>query len=59
VTICSFLVGGVVGVLLHRAVGGMLFLVAAGVLSGLATVEIFRAKRLVQQQAGNFPFDKR
>lgn len=59
VTICSFLFGGVVGVLFYRAVGGVLFLAAAGVLSSLATVEIFRAKRLVQQQAGSFPFDKR
>ncbi len=46
VTICSFLFGGVVGVLLYRAAGGMLFLLAAGVLSALATVEIFRARQL-------------
>jgi uncharacterized membrane protein YoaK (UPF0700 family) len=52
VTICSFLFGGVVGVLLYRAAGGMLFLLAAGVLSALATVEIFRARQLTQQTAG-------
>jgi uncharacterized membrane protein YoaK (UPF0700 family) len=55
VTICSFLLGGVVGVLLDRAAGGMLFLLAAGVLSALATVEIFRARRLTRQTAGKLP----
>lgn len=50
VTICSFLFGGIIGVLLYRAVGGMLFLLAAGVLSALATVEIFRARQLARQK---------
>jgi uncharacterized membrane protein YoaK (UPF0700 family) len=55
VTICSFLLGGVIGVLVYRAAGGMLFLLAAAVLSILATVEIFRARRLAQQRASELP----
>jgi uncharacterized membrane protein YoaK (UPF0700 family) len=43
VTICSFLFGGIIGVLVYRAAGGTLFLLAAAVLSAFATVEIFRA----------------
>jgi uncharacterized membrane protein YoaK (UPF0700 family) len=55
VTICSFLLGGVVGVLVYREAGGILFVLAAAVLSALAAVEIFRAKQLPQQAAGELP----
>jgi uncharacterized membrane protein YoaK (UPF0700 family) len=55
VTICSFLFGGVVGVLVYREAGGALFLLAAGVLAALATIGIFRARQLAEQGAGGLP----
>jgi uncharacterized membrane protein YoaK (UPF0700 family) len=55
VTICSFLFGGIIGVLVYREAGGTLFLLAAGVLSALAAIEIFRARQLMQQTSGGLP----
>jgi uncharacterized membrane protein YoaK (UPF0700 family) len=44
-TITSFLVGGILGVIIYRAVGGYLLILAAGLLTAIALDAIRRARR--------------
>lgn len=49
-TILSFLAGGIAGVLIYQRLLGGLFIIAAGVLIGLAAVSMYRAR---QSSTGN------
>ncbi|MFT4181164.1 MAG: YoaK family protein [Rhizobium sp.] len=46
-TILSFLLGGVLGVFVYRAIGGYLLLLAAGTLVAIAVEAILRARRVL------------